>query len=1323
MNNFLLWLAGLFALCLGALFAAPHFIDWNGYRGVFEKEASRVVGRQVRVGGEVNLSILPVPYVSFDKLSIAGEDGLSGAPFIRADNFKMWLAVPPMLQGVLEAYRVELHRPVVELVGTSGGGGNWQSFEIRPGALPFVPGNVSLGELDIVDGEIIYRNEAGQELTRIEDINGEMSAQAISGPYKFNGGFRWQGGTQTLRFSTAQRSSRGGPVRFKAAIRSEQSASTYLIDGAVDMADGRTVIDGEVTAKLAGLLHFGATAASGDDAKPAGQAKAAMFDLRGKLEGSPAAMSLKDVTLALQSDGPPQLMHGSADVTWRDGVALNLNLDSRWIDFDRFVVSDADGQGVAPFDHVRLMLVSLARALPEDALTKISIALDQATLGGEALGRIHLVAERSDGPLTLREFESSVPGGGKVALAGSLSTSKSNPAFDGQIAADGQSLLRFLRWGLREELARDGLNDGAFSIQGDLFLDDSKVRLTKATVNFGNTPLMGGLELELGKSRRLVLNLEGHTIDWRRLWPEPFSARVAGSLIANPAGGNKALDAVQEADKGAGQANDGVEEKPQASGFSGWLAEGDSATVEVRLKAAKLLDGDRTFKDFEGQVVARGGVLDLPVLKFATESGLAVDLSAQSKDRKTGAGQLTGLIAAQSRLAVLDLLHVLDATDLDPYLRQRISQLAPLRVATTADITGTSETRSKISLDGVTRGGRLISIARLDGGLASWRQNPLDFTLVIEHESPEQLYALLSDSRQFSGPAKSGSGRARLLLKASGVAKESMLARAAVESDAVSLDYYGSLSLKEGEPPGLDGYADIAGKDLRTTFALFGLELASGVEDVAVTGRFQIARSDKTLRLEATKAQIGGSGVAGFVTLTQQTNAPSKLVVDLKAERATLPGLLAALTARETAASTEPLQLTAVDEKIADTAKSVADVAAVERSAMWSPAAFDLGPLLNIEGYIKAAFDTFALEPGLAMGATTLEVSVSPGQLSVTSLKGEALGGSATAKFDLVKAPAGVTVDGTVSIAVGKAPEKKPAKAGQNEQAGSRSSAEQEQAAIAFDLSYQGRALSPQALVSDLEGGGKIVLAEAALRGLTAKEVRTVAKETLDQDGIIESKALVTALRQKLKDGEIQLGALEVPVKLEDGTLKVAPIEIESKDGKTRFQADLTLSTMKLDSQWKIEAASLGAPGESETRALLPAVTVVYLGRLANMGELVPRIGTGALERELAVLKMERDVAELERLRKLDEARAKEEEQRRIELERSLREQRARQAERERLIQQQGEGALDVDDVPIEGDGEAGGEEVQQPPQPRRARPRRKPPPQNVWKPFQITPY
>ena len=71
MNNGLLYIAGLISLALAALFAVPYFIDWNGYRGVFEEEATRILGREVRVGSNVNVRLLPSPYVSFEKLRIA----------------------------------------------------------------------------------------------------------------------------------------------------------------------------------------------------------------------------------------------------------------------------------------------------------------------------------------------------------------------------------------------------------------------------------------------------------------------------------------------------------------------------------------------------------------------------------------------------------------------------------------------------------------------------------------------------------------------------------------------------------------------------------------------------------------------------------------------------------------------------------------------------------------------------------------------------------------------------------------------------------------------------------------------------------------------------------------------------------------------------------------------------------------------------------------------------------------------------------------------------------------------------------------------------
>jgi hypothetical protein len=60
----------------------------------------------------------------------------------------------------------------------------------------------------------------------------------------------------------------------------------------------------------------------------------------------------------------------------------------------------------------------------------------------------------------------------------------------------------------------------------------------------------------------------------------------------------------------------------------------------------------------------------------------------------------------------------------------------------------------------------------------------------------------------------------------------------------------------------------------------------------------------------------------------------------------------------------------------------------------------------------------------------------------------------------------------------------------------------------------------------------------------------------------------------------------------------------------------------------------------------LPGVTVSYRGPFAALGAIEPRVNSEALERELAVRRMERDVEELERLRKLDEARRREEAER-----------------------------------------------------------------------------
>src|SRR5688572_13858982 len=143
MSNWLLYIAGLFSLALAALFAVANFVDWNGYRGVFEEEATRILGREVRVGGDVNVRLLPSPYVSFEKLRIADPSGATGEPFFRAESFTMRLSAPPLLKGIIEANEIVLEKPVLRLAGHFGGRGNWRRLFRAAGSAPVVPGRVT----------------------------------------------------------------------------------------------------------------------------------------------------------------------------------------------------------------------------------------------------------------------------------------------------------------------------------------------------------------------------------------------------------------------------------------------------------------------------------------------------------------------------------------------------------------------------------------------------------------------------------------------------------------------------------------------------------------------------------------------------------------------------------------------------------------------------------------------------------------------------------------------------------------------------------------------------------------------------------------------------------------------------------------------------------------------------------------------------------------------------------------------------------------------------------------------------------------------------
>ena len=191
MSNFFVALAVFLITVVGALFTVPYFIDWNGYRGVFEEEASRLLGREVRVGGAVNLHLLPTPYFRFEKVRIADASVNLEEPFFRTDSLTVKLSVPPAAAGARSRpTRSSSSGRCCAWRSTTRAAGTGRRFGQVLSNAPYLPTNVALTSLKIKDGVLAVHGVNGAERTRIEGLDGELSSPSLDGPYRFRGTYR-----------------------------------------------------------------------------------------------------------------------------------------------------------------------------------------------------------------------------------------------------------------------------------------------------------------------------------------------------------------------------------------------------------------------------------------------------------------------------------------------------------------------------------------------------------------------------------------------------------------------------------------------------------------------------------------------------------------------------------------------------------------------------------------------------------------------------------------------------------------------------------------------------------------------------------------------------------------------------------------------------------------------------------------------------------------------------------------------------------------------------------------------------------------------------
>src|SRR5262249_58923891 len=117
-------------------------LDWGSHRALIEAEASRLIGVNVRVTGNIDARLLPSPRLTLHDIQIG-----DGSDTIRARSLGIELALGSLMRGEWRAAELHLVGPQIRLGIDSSG--RMQAPNL---AMTFKPDELSIDRLGIDDG-------------------------------------------------------------------------------------------------------------------------------------------------------------------------------------------------------------------------------------------------------------------------------------------------------------------------------------------------------------------------------------------------------------------------------------------------------------------------------------------------------------------------------------------------------------------------------------------------------------------------------------------------------------------------------------------------------------------------------------------------------------------------------------------------------------------------------------------------------------------------------------------------------------------------------------------------------------------------------------------------------------------------------------------------------------------------------------------------------------------------------------------------------------------------------------------------------------------
>ena len=435
MKKLLLVLFGLLIVAVAGASVYVSTIDWNQHKNIIAQQFSAATGKKIVFEGPVSFKLLPTPYLNASNVKIWNPNG-GEKPLVEIPDLVAKLSLAPLIQGQFDVQRMELRNPQINVEVLDGGKLNWQSDLTPEQRQQIEDAKIALNSVSLGNATLSFEDPFRNVSLKLENLNGEVIAQSIMGPYRIEGNYIKDSTPEGFAISLGQFSD-SFATTLNLAITHPVSESYIRFDGSFMLAN--KVLNGNVIVESKKLKQFAQA-----------NFKQLKFDdaydyplaLTADINVNEQQLNLSNIVVKYgETQGAGNLQMPFNDGFGNGGIKPRIDVAFNFTDLD---LTPAAHAVISSVDRLAKKENVYNPQFDFDVLADVKSV--RTTYKGQQIKNFETSVDWVENILTLNNFSATVPGDTDIKIKGTISAFEDKPFYNLDTNLSSNDFLKTLTW-------------------------------------------------------------------------------------------------------------------------------------------------------------------------------------------------------------------------------------------------------------------------------------------------------------------------------------------------------------------------------------------------------------------------------------------------------------------------------------------------------------------------------------------------------------------------------------------------------------------------------------------------------------------------------------------------------------------------------------------------------------------------------------------------------------------------------------------------------------------------------------------------------------